>query len=81
MLKTGLFKETMDEEDLYGDLDDDGIGQNDDLPKDLDDGSEQTPSQSDQSIDLYDEIYGVSRNKCKAVKGPEPRKDLQEASR
>ncbi len=81
MLKTGLFKETMDEEDLYGDLDDDGVGQSDDLPKDLDDGSEQTPSQADQSIDLYDEIYGVSRNKCIAVKGPEPRKDLQEASR
>ncbi len=81
MLKTGLFKVTMDEEDLYGDLDDDVGVQNDDLPKDLDDGSEQPLSQSDQSIDLYDEIYGVRRNKCIAVKGPEPRKDLQEASR
>jgi len=71
----------MDEEDLYGDLDDDGVGQSDDLPKDVDDGSEQPPSQADQSFDLYDEIYGVSRNKCVAVTGPEPRKDLQEASR
>ncbi len=73
----------MDEEDLYGDLDDDGVGQSDDLPKDVDDGSEQPPSQADQSFDLYDEIYGVSRKKCVpvAVKGPEPRKDLQEASR
>jgi len=71
----------MEVEDLYGDLDD---GKHE-LQEKSEDGSEEPPSETvsaeaDHSIDLYDEIYGVSRRDCEATKGPVP-KNIQEALR